>query len=350
MKVLQVIDKLAVGGAEKVLVDLSNILYEHKHHVEVLCLLTPSVLDKQLHADIQIIYLHRGFKYNPIKLVKLYKILNRYDIIHIHCRQVMRYVGLLLFLPKFLLKFKVIFHDHYGKIKEDKSINPLLKRQLSLIDTYVGVSNELVMWFKKISKSVNAVMLSNIVRVGAFYDKTQKFDEKIKIVIVGNFRAQKNYEFALDLLAELPNVFELTIIGSIVDQLYYERIIKNAKERELNNRLIIKNSITNVQKELVAYDLAIHTATSETGPLVAIEYLAMQLPFIMFNTGEVAKQIQPELSDFIVDTQSITLWKEKINYVLTNKDSYRNKINSIFLQNFSEENYYHKCLTIYQNI
>lgn len=350
MKILQVIDKLAIGGAEKVLIDLSNILYEHKCQVAVLCLLTPSVLDRQLHTDIQKIYLRRGFKYNPIKLVKLYRILNRYDVVHVHCRQVMRYVGLLLFLPKYLLKFKIVFHDHYGKIKEDKKINPLLKKQLGLIDAYIGVSNELVTWFKELNTSVNAIMLSNIVRGGVFSHKTQKPNGKIKIVIVGNFREQKNYEFALELLTILPNSYELTIIGSIVDQLYYDQIIKISKEKKLSNRLIIKTNITNVQEELGAYDLAIHTASSETGPLVAIEYLAAQLPFVMFNTGEVAKQIQPELSDFIIDTYSVTVWKEKINYVLTNKDAYRSKINSIFLQNFSEENYYQKCQTIYQSL
>ena len=46
MKVLQVIDKLDVGGAERVLVDLSNILDENNIDTTVLCLLKDSSLDE----------------------------------------------------------------------------------------------------------------------------------------------------------------------------------------------------------------------------------------------------------------------------------------------------------------
>ena len=84
MKILQVIDQLKVGGAEKVLVDLTNILHDHKQDVSVLCLLSSAVLDAQLNHTVVVSYLKRKNKYNPFTLFKLYNILRSYDVVHVH--------------------------------------------------------------------------------------------------------------------------------------------------------------------------------------------------------------------------------------------------------------------------
>lgn len=350
LKILQIIDQLEVGGAEKVLVDMSNILDEHQHDVTVLCLLTPAVLDTHLNTTIKRVYLKRKNKYNPFTLYRLYRQLNTYDVVHVHCRQVMRYVGLLLFLPRFLVKFKVVFHDHYGQIASDKKIDSLLKMQLDRIQAYIGVSNELVSWYQQIFKQKQAYLLSNIVRFTETSVTKSKNPDTCKLVMVGNFRPQKNYEFAINLLAQLPSNYTLTIIGGVVDESYYQKVSNQAQQLQLVNRLTIKTAVTNPRSELVNYDMAIHTATSETGPLVAIEYLSINLPFVMFNTGRVAEQIQPELSDFILSNTDVDLWKERIAYILAHKDSYRTKISSIFRENFSEDIYVQKCQAIYQNL
>lgn len=352
MKILQVIDRLEVGGAEKVLVNLSNILDDNACEISVLCLLTKANLDSSLNRSISITYLKRSFKYNPIKLIKLYLILRNYDIIHVHCRQVLRYVGLLLFLPKFLRKFKIVFQDHYGKIEEDKTIGRLLKIQLNKVSAYIGVSNSLIKWYNKIFPNKKKYyLLANIVRVNDNFNKLIKKEKSTyELVMVGNFRPQKNYEYALRILSALPIKFSLTIIGKKVDEKYYKYILSLIEKNGLKDRLTIKTNINNVSNEIVKYDLALHTALSETGPLVAIEYLSVGLPFVMFNAGEVASQIQPELSEFILSKKDELLWKQRITHILRDRTIYKNKINSIFQQKFSEENYYQTCLAIYQNL
>ncbi|MGB0975290.1 MAG: glycosyltransferase [Flavobacteriaceae bacterium] len=350
MKILQIIDQLEVGGAEKVLVDLTNIMHEHMQDVTVLCLLSSAVLETQLNNGVEVIYLNRRNKYNPFTLLTLYKHLKRHDIIHVHCRQVMRYVGLLLFLPKPLRPFKIVFHDHYGKIASDTNIDFLLKTQLKKINAYIGVSAELVNWYNGLVNNNSGTLLSNIVRASAIQEKKQLSPRCKKIVMVGNFRPQKKYEFALSLLASLPENYILTIIGAVVDSAYYKRILNLATQLDIPNRLTIKTNVTETRSELLKYDMAIHTAQSETGPLVAIEYLSVNLPFVMYDTGQVAKQIQPELSDFVMTSVEVDAWKDRIALILENKDSYSPKINSIFRQNFSEENYFQECLKVYQNL
>ena len=128
MKVLQVIDQLKQGGTERVAVDLAILLSKTKDvEVSFYCLLDSSHLDKELiDSKIDVTYLKRKNKFNPIKLLKLWNDFNNYEIIHIHSRQVLRYVGLLFLIP-FKKSFKVIFHDHYGAIESDQEYSKYLK-------------------------------------------------------------------------------------------------------------------------------------------------------------------------------------------------------------------------------
>ena len=100
MKVLHVIDKLDVGGAERVLVNMANMLFEKDVDVSVLCLLEESILDRELQKNIPIFYLRRKNKFSLLKIIELYNILRQFDIVHVHSRHILRYVGLLFFLPK----------------------------------------------------------------------------------------------------------------------------------------------------------------------------------------------------------------------------------------------------------
>src|SRR5690554_6371034 len=97
MRVVQVIDQLNVGGAERVLVDLANLLYENNCDVTVVCLLEEGQLDGYINKASPAIYLRRKNKYNPLLLIRLYRILIQFDAIHIHLTQVVRYSSLLFY-------------------------------------------------------------------------------------------------------------------------------------------------------------------------------------------------------------------------------------------------------------
>ncbi|WP_418637698.1 glycosyltransferase, partial [Winogradskyella sp.] len=110
MKVLQVIDKLNVGGAERVCVDLTNLMFEKNINVSILTFDSKGKLQEDLHQQIFKINLNRKNKYNILKAYRLSKIIKQYDIVHVHMRHVYRYVKLVSLL--FFVKTPVILHDH----------------------------------------------------------------------------------------------------------------------------------------------------------------------------------------------------------------------------------------------
>ena len=71
----------------------------------------------------------------------------------------------------------------------------------TILDTYyIGVSYELCTWAKNLQKDNNRIFhLPNIIRKNLEYDDSFK-SETERIIIISNFRRQKNIEFSIELI------------------------------------------------------------------------------------------------------------------------------------------------------
>ncbi|MBQ8424273.1 MAG: glycosyltransferase [Coprobacter sp.] len=341
MRILQVIDLLAVGGAERVAVDLSNILYENGEDITFLSLKHNGILSKDLNLGIRKIELFRTSPYSLRFLIRFIKIAKSYDIIHIHMRQNLKYVALAsMFAPS--LKRKIVFHDHYGSINTDKSCSISLRYILShCVNAYIGVSMQLCDWAKK-NGARKRYLLPNIIRKQSILDIMNSIPTGI--VSVGNIRKDKNYEFLLKISQKLPQT-SFTIYGQKNIPEYAEFITIHKGD----NVKIIDN-VSNVQPLLHSYEMAIHCATSETGPLVLIEYLAQGIPFITYRTGEVVSQIENELPELVIDTFDVNEWIERIAYILSNTVEIKRKMKVVFDKYYSETAYYNCCMAVYNEV
>lgn len=350
LSVVQVIDMLNVGGAERVLVTLANILHEHGHKVKVITTVAPGNLFTQLHAGIEFQSLNRKWKWNPATMYKLVKALKDFDIIHVHSRHNLRY----LFVAKklFGLRKKIFYHEHHGNRINTKS--SFIEKKLFQQTIFIAVSESLKEWaIREAGISVKrAFVLPNIV-LKEKIDNISKDDSGFSLVVVSNFVPVKNLEFAVEILQELikeSDKFKLMIIGAIADKEYYDKILSLIKNRDLNEHIIIINNCINVQSLLPQYDLAIHTSTSESGPLVLVEYMAQSLPFITYKTGEVAEQIEKYIPDFVMDNFTVSEWVLQIKTLLyTDKVVLQGRLQQIFEKNYSPQAYYEQCIFIYNN-
>ena len=351
MKVIQVIDQLQVGGAERVLVDLSNLLKEQNCDVAVLCLLNEAKLDGHLDNDIPVIYLLRKHKFNPLYLIRLYKILISYDVIHIHLRQVLRYVSLLFYFSGLHNKKVILFHDHYGNIVHDTSISASIKSAIKRCAAYIGVSDQLVNWAKQNKLNTTIIKKSNIIRKHAAETTITKLQPDIvKVVSIGNFRPQKNYEFLLDLVMKSPDDYRFTIYGQPIDTVYYKKILETIRSLNLGSKIQLVTDCDNVGAYLGQYNLGLHTASSETGPLVAIEYLGANLPYLSFDTGEVANTLKHEFPYLIQNNFEVGAWLESMDFILSKSEELKDKLELFYEKNYSDEAYGKSFVKLYDEL
>ena len=118
LSVVQVIDQLLPGGAERVLITLSNILYRNGHQVKVITTVRPGALARALNNGILHVCLRRKWKFSPFTMRKLIKEIKGYDIVHVHSIHNLRYVWLAMQL--YGIRKRIFYQEHHGARANEK--------------------------------------------------------------------------------------------------------------------------------------------------------------------------------------------------------------------------------------
>jgi glycosyltransferase involved in cell wall biosynthesis len=171
--------------------------------------------------------------------------------------------------------------------------------------------------------------------------------------MVGNFWKFKNQAFAIELIRQLPANFTFDMYGMVNDEDYYKELKELIEEYNLSDRISFKHGVNDIYKVLEGYNFAIHTSPHETGPLVLLEYMQVGLPFLTYNTGDVASNMRDVLNELIVDTFEIPDWISRIETVMMNEDKRRQiveKMKDLLKEKYSEDNYVNKLQTIYNKV
>lgn len=345
MKVVLLYDKLNVGGTEKLLILIANLLSENGHKVSVVLTQSKSKLDHLISSSVNVVYLNRKSKLDVNALKRLSAICRTVDVVHVHAYFNYRYY----FLAKTLFgsgKAKVVLHEHSNMFYINRIDKFLFKR----LNAFIAVSSkqikDLQMW--KAIAADKIFHLSNIISV------TNKVKPKRspthRIIMVGNIRREKNYELALAVLSQLHSGIQLDIYGNVNDEAYHEELKDYINQNHLNSRVNIIKGETDVSTHFHQYDLALHTATHETGPLVLMEYLSAGLPFFTSNAGQTPTVIAAHLPDVLMGYE-VELWVEKINRFFMLPQEERNSISSRFklksYQIIDEKDYYDRLMKVY---
>ena len=316
--VVHFIDSLEPGGAERVAINLSNLFFNYGHRVGLIFFenTTNSLLD-QLNDNIELIYFQRRFKFNPLLQKNLIKKINEYDIIHIHMRYNLKYFFFLNLFNRF--NTSIIFHDHYGNIDNNNTIGFIDKILIKRVP-YIGVSDKLVTWAKN-NGANKAYLLKNIIIKEKSFSKKRSPGSN-RLIIVGNINEVKNQIFGLRIFKELIKVesYNLDIYGSIQDYDYYLLLKEYIKHNQLNNHVNFIFDCNNIQSVLHKYNYALHCSTSETGPLVLLEYMAHGLPFLTGNTGQVINFLKPKLDFLIINKFVVNDWIKGFKYLKERAD------------------------------
>ncbi|WP_026710643.1 glycosyltransferase family 4 protein [Flavobacterium filum] len=341
MKVLQVIDELKIGGAEKVYVTICNTL--HKNNVEVSCLFLREggVLSKELKEMNTFFQLHRYNKWSFKKMYECSRIIKNYQIIHCHLRHVYFYIKLISII--FNVKGKIIFHNHSSK-KLNKFEQFLLKH-LFKPKYLICVDNFMFDEYSKIlkNKEHEIFLLKNIILVHPNKNSVKKDKSIFELVLVGNFKKNKNNIFAIEIAEKLKK--SLLLIGKNQDLVYYNQL-KERKDTSLE-KIIMMEDVDDVNDYLKMAHFGLMVSLKETGPLVLLEYLNNELPFLAFDTGEISKMLKPHYPEFFIDNFDVNSWVERINLIFA-KEYDKSKMHKIINQYFGEEEFFKNLMFIYK--
>lgn len=297
MHVMQIIDALMVGGAERMLVDISNALVKKGIRVSVCMTRKEGVLKSHLDRSINTYCLKRGSRFDLGGLYRFKEMIQQEkpDILHVHSRSTCALVALYCIILN--IRIPLIFHDHCGSVSVDRTIPFWFKLYgKKRIQAYIGVSEESAKWASDAGyPHGNIYVINNAIDLSRYRFNEQIFSNHP--FLTGLFVAGIRYEKGLHLLIESMSKIsgkekvKILIIGGVRNQEYYEQCKVRIEELQVKDQFEFIGERIDVVNFICQSDFGVIPSIWESGPLVLIEYIVSGLPVIYTRVGEISNKL-----------------------------------------------------------
>ena len=300
MKILQIINSLATGGAEKLIVDTVPLYQEKGIEMDVLVLVGKHYpFYKKLEASSTGNIFSLGLKsvYNPLAIIKIIPFLKKYDIVHVHLFPVQYFVVLAKWLS--FSKTKLIFTEHSTsnrrlKNKIFKSFDKYIYKGYSKIICITKEIQVIILAHTGFSKD-RTELISNGVPVFEYnqavpFDKTDlKFEITDKLLIqVSSFQEPKDQKTLIKSIVHLPAFIKLILVGDGVLKQECENLVKKL---QLEKRVFFLGVRTDVPRLLKTADIVVLSSKYEGLSLSSIEGMASGKPFIASDVAGLSEVV-----------------------------------------------------------
>lgn len=294
MKILHVINSLATGGAEKLLLDTLPLYHQKGISVHLLVLNgseTPFLKKIKAQSCCRIFSLGTGSVYNPLLIFKMMPYLRQYDLVHVHLfpAQYWTVFAKLLSLSKVTLLFTE--HNTHNRRMESKFFRLIDRFVYSFYTRVVCITEEVQTVLQqhlhsKASKFIvihNGVDLDSIIATppyGSDFSESWATSGTQLLLQVAGFREQKDQPTLLRALALLPSHVHLLLVGDGVTKASCEAL---AASLQLTNRVHFLGLRMDVASLLKTVDVVVLSSHYEGLSLSSIEGMAAGKPFIASN-------------------------------------------------------------------
>jgi glycosyltransferase involved in cell wall biosynthesis len=291
MRVLQLIDSLDAGGAERVAVTYANTLCEYIEASFLCATRKEGLLKQTINQKVGYLFLKKKSAIDIKAIVRLVSFIkkNKIDIIHAHTSSFFLATSVKIYLPK----IKIIWHDHYGKSEElDKRDFKILKWCSKKFCAIISVNKILEAWAKRELKTDRVYYLENVVLPPPENSKTplklKGIDHK-RIVCVANFREQKDHGTLLGafkmVLKKHPE-YSLHLVGQHWDDDYFREVSSYMNQEVFRENVFYYGSQSNIYSILKQADIGVLSSNSEGLPLALLEYGMSKLGVVCTDVGQ----------------------------------------------------------------
>lgn len=288
MKILQIINSLSTGGAEKLVCESTILFQKHRLVVDVLSLSKDKTIFWQELKKLtngRIFGLTYKTIYNPLLVFKIIPYLNRYDIIQVHLFPSLYWVVLAKWIS--FSKTKIIYTEHsttnrrrgiflfrildriiYSGIKNVVCISDDVEKNLK---RHLASDNSK---FRKIYNGISVEIFQNAIA----YPKNRFFNDECFILTqVSSFRYPKDQSTVIKSLQYLPEKVKLILVGDgpLID--IHKDLVKRLN---LNCRVLFLGNRSDIPQILKTSDIIVLSSEYEGLSLSNIEGMAAGKPFI----------------------------------------------------------------------
>ena len=290
MRVLQLIDSLDTGGAERMAVNYANVLHDKIELSALAVTRREGALKELLHDEVPYLFLKRTRTVDVAAILRLRRFIREHKI------QILQVHGSSYFIASLVKMItpglKLIWHDHYGNSEflENRDIQ-FLKWSSKIFDAIFAVNENLKLWAQRTLKVRNTFYVRNFIAEAFTLEDGRKFTgiEGKRIVCVANLRDQKNHHLLLDAFEKLLKTdpeYTLHLFGEAPNTSYATSLLARIAQFPVEKAVYYHGVYLKMSAILPHFDIGVLASASEGLPLALLEYGQAGLLIVATDVGQ----------------------------------------------------------------
>ena len=298
MRVLQLIDSLRPGGAEKMAVSYANALAKRTNGSYLCCTRKEGLLKAEISPKVGYLFLNKKSTLDIKAFLHLRRFVVKNEINLLQAHSSSWFLALLVKLS--IPGLKLVWHDHYGReLKQRKAGG--LKPASRFFDGIISVNGDLKKWAEENLNSRHSRFFRNFLsesNSNPLWAKSNLLEgrgDDFKILCLANLRPQKDHLTLLQAFEKVEKEFPQTtlhLVGKDEQNEYSRGLRSYVNQSSLKEKVFFYGERKDVHELLLQADLGVLSSASEGLPLALLEYGRFGLPVICTAVGQCGKVIK----------------------------------------------------------
>ncbi|HLT53700.1 MAG TPA: glycosyltransferase family 4 protein [Flavobacteriaceae bacterium] len=294
-RVLQLIDSLEPGGAERMAVQLANLWADEFGESYLCASRAEGTLKGSIKPQVKYLFLKKKRTLDLNALIRLRRFIKeqKIEVIHAHSSSYFMATLCKLSYPRVL----VVWHDHFGNSQFLKQRPKNALRVCSLFfKSIISVNQLLKTWSIQNLWCKQVFFVPNFVAKHPEISRTQLKGEKGKrILCLANLRPQKDHSNllqAFQMVLKTHPDWTLHLVGTNFNDAYAADVKGYIEQHNLEKSVFMYGSCQDVQHIISQCEIGVLSSQSEGLPLALLEYGLGKLAVVGTNVGD-CKQVIP---------------------------------------------------------
>lgn len=322
MRIVQLIDSLHPGGAERMAVNLANVLASEITFSGIVATRKEGVLKNEIESNVHYLFLNRNSKIDFKAIFLFLKFIrkNKVEVIHAHGSSYFFGMMLKILVPK----IQLIWHDHYGNREQDNKQLNILKFCSVFFTQIFTVNESLKTWSiahlycKKVSFLPNFADLKEGNAITKLNGNSGK-----RIVCLANLKHPKNHKTLVEAFVQSAIYKEdwtLHFIGKDFNDAYSDEIKAYLKLHAVEDFVTIYNSCSDIYAILQQATIGVLSSTYEGFPVTLLEYAQAKLTVVSTNVGYCKEIISHNTNGLLFSPLDTVALKNHFQFLIKNPE------------------------------
>jgi len=353
MRVLQLIDSLEAGGAERMAVNLANALAGERAASFLCATRAEGALKSTIFKNVDYLFLNRKYLIDILALRRLEKFVKTNNITIIHAHGSSFFIAWLLKLK--LSKLKLVWHDHNGNRPEVNGLYPkLLKLCSKRFDAIFCVNDVLKDWIQSKLPYKKLAVIRNFPMI-TLSDKNTllKGKQGKRILCLANLRNPKNHLLLIDSFKEVCEQFPdwtLHLVGKVYNDVYSDAVKASIENMSLTDNVFLYNACYDTSDIISQVDIGVLSSDYEGLPMTLLEYGLGGLAVIVTNVGDNKNVIVNDNYGHLISAKNPESLTDSLLFFIQNPQARLNTGNTLkshIQNNYSKDSAIKKIINVY---